>query len=239
MKKVKIISLTAGMVLAMVFTFSCSSDDEGGGDNGYTGSYGSVTYGGKTYRTVEIGTQTWFAENLNYDPGTGNSACYDNQASNCATYGRLYDWSTAMAVCPSGWHLPSNADWDKLFRYVDGSSGTKSPYSSPKAGKYLKATSGWNNGENGKGNGNGIDTYGFSALPGGKYIFDGMYSFRFFSIGNAGLWWSASEGTDGDYSGDYYDFAYIRYMLGGYRFDNALSDNSSKSYLFSVRCVKD
>jgi len=208
MNKTKFISLTAGLALAMAFTLSCSTDPDSGG--GYTVSYGSVSHGGKTYKTVKIGTQTWFAENLNYDPGTGNSACYNNQASNCATYGRLYDWSTALAACPSGWHLPSDAEWDALMTAVGGS-GT--------AGTKLKATSGWNN------NGNGTNDYGFSALPGGYGLSDGS----FYDVGSDGNWWSATESSSNDAYGRrmFYDLEYAYWGYG------------NKSYLFSVRCLQD
>ncbi|MDR1812276.1 MAG: hypothetical protein LBQ87_05580 [Candidatus Fibromonas sp.] len=138
--------------------------------------YGSsVTYGGETYQTVVIGTQTWFARNLNYDPGSGTSACYNNQPSYCNDYGRLYNWETAKTVCPSGWHLPNQAEWDVL-----GDDARK-----------LRSTSGWNN------NGNGTNDYGFSALPGGSGYSDGSFD----GVGDYGQWWSASEGgSDTAYS---------------------------------------
>jgi uncharacterized protein (TIGR02145 family) len=69
------------------------------------------------------------------------------------------------------------------MRYLDGVSGTSSPYDSKTAGRYLKATDGWNNG------GNGQDTYGFSARPGGFGASDGS----FHDVGNYGYWWSATE----------------------------------------------
>ncbi|MDR0515566.1 MAG: hypothetical protein LBH25_00805 [Fibromonadaceae bacterium] len=111
---------------------------------------------GKTYKAVKIGTQTWAAENLNYN--ASGSYCYENDPANCGKYGRLYDWNTAMKACPSGWHLPSGTEWDKLYRYADGTSGVESPYESETAGKYLKAKSGWNDYEGKSGNG----TDGFS-----------------------------------------------------------------------------
>ena len=58
---------------------------------------------GKTYQTVTLGDQTWFAQDLNYE--TGNSWCYKDDAANCEAYGRLYDWETALTACPAGWHI--------------------------------------------------------------------------------------------------------------------------------------
>jgi len=170
-------------------------------------SYGTLPYQGQNYKTVQIGTQTWMAENLNYD--ASGSKCYDNDPSNCATYGRLYNWETANAVCPSGWHLPTNVDWTTLTDYVGGAST---------AGSKLKAVSGWNS------NGNGSDAHGFSALPGGIGNSSGSFDY----VGYYGYWWSSTENSATS--------AYIRYMDGNndnvYRYDNY------KSYLYSVRCLQ-
>ncbi len=129
---------------------------------------------GKTYKTIEIGNQTWMAENLNYD--ASDSVCYNNDPANCEKYGRLYNWETVMKVCPSGWHLPSNSEWDELDKYVGGEKI---------AGKKLKAKNGWN----------GTDEFGFSALPGGIGDSDGS----FFDVGSYGYLWSSSN-NDGAYS---------------------------------------
>jgi len=169
-----------------------------------------ATLWGEIYETVVIGNQTWIARNLNYN-ATG-SKCYEVEA-NCAIYGRLYNWSTAMAVCPSGWHLPSSAEWATLINFVGTNAGTK-----------LKAKGGWNS-YNGS-SGNGTDNYGFAALPGGY----GDSGGNFFSVGEDGGWWSSSIGTNAS-------FAYrqgIGYDYGGtyYQYDD-------KGFLFSVRCLRD
>jgi uncharacterized protein (TIGR02145 family) len=138
------------------------------------------------------------------------SKCYDNKPDNCTKYGRLYNWATAMKSCPNGWHLPRNAEWTKLTDFVGGSST---------AGTKLKATSGWNS------NGNGTDDFGFAALPGGLGYSDGS----FFNVGYGDYWWGASETIAYN--------AYYRYV--NYHDENVYRYDIIKSYLFSVRCVKD
>jgi uncharacterized protein (TIGR02145 family) len=165
------------------------------------------TRDGHEYLAVKIGGKTWMAQNLNYK--TSNSWCYENDESSCGKYGRLYDWNTAKAVCPGGWHLPSQAEWDTLVNAAGGNV----------AGKKLKAASGWNE------NGNGTDDYGFSALPGG-YYYDGL-GFKY--AGNQGNWWTAME-----YGSNY---AYDRNMA--YSYDRVNEYHSSKIIGFSVRCVAD
>jgi len=164
------------------------------------------------YRTVRIGTQTWMAENLNYN--VSDSKCYaegkkdvsaDSIAKNCAKYGRLYRWATAMAlpescnneniscasqisakhngICPIGWHLPSTAEWNILMKFINPSCKNYSINNiCTDAGTKLKATSGWNNRTDGT-SGNGTDDYGFSALPGG---YGGGDNFN--SVGYGGVW---------------------------------------------------
>ena len=189
----------------------------------------SVSYGGKTYKTVVIGGKTWMAENLNYQTASG-SWCYDNNSSNCDKYGRLYDWKTARTVCPAGWHLPSRNDWDDLGR---AAGGERKPDNRDNidwygawygAGKKLKARSGWNNLYDGS-DGNGTDDFGFSALPGGGRTSDG----GFYRAGNRGYWWTATEGVAGN--------ADNRYM--NYHDDDVDEYLNDKSDGFSVRCVKD
>jgi len=226
--------LAVSLVLAMAFTISCSSGDDNDDSNAKnsSGGGGSACVGG----IVPIGTQTWQKCNLNVEAtGTGvatNSKCYNNNPSNCVKYGRLYDWATAMAlpescnssscldkinsphhrgICPQGWHIPSDADWDVLMTAI-GDFST--------AGTKLKATSGWNS----YGGIAGTDNFGFSALPGSYVRSNGNFG----DVGE-GRWWSASE----------YDanFAYDRVM----RYYNEIVSygNYAKIGLFSVRCLQD
>jgi len=110
--------LLAVAIATMTFTFSCSSDDGDGGGGQFNPNiqYTSFTDNRdkKTYKMMTIGSLTWMAENLNYN-ASGSECIYDWTVgtTNCE-YGRVYNWSTALTVCPNGWHLPSQADWDEL-----------------------------------------------------------------------------------------------------------------------------
>ncbi len=168
-------------------------------------SYGEIIddRDGQVYKTVEIGSQTWMAENLNYDYNyrTARSYCY---ADSCSKYGRLYTWSATVdsaavfstagkgcgchasssprgivrGVCPVGWHVPSLSEFQTLIRSVGGYSV---------AGANLKSTSGWKS--NSQYVGNGSDSYGFSALPAGAY------TYRFYDVGNYAFFWTTSKGS--------------------------------------------
>jgi len=165
----------------------------------------------KTYRAVKIGNQVWMAENLNYN--ASGSKCYDNNSANCDKYGRLYDWNTAVRVCPRGWHLPSDVEWDILIKNVNPTCSSEK-----NCGKFLRATSGWG------GTGNGTDTFGFSALPGGRGDLDGS-----FNSNGGGDWWSASEKNSKN--------AYERHMC--WCDEDITNTATGKSYLYSVRCLQD
>jgi len=171
----------------------------------------------KKYKTVKIDNQTWMAENLNYN--ISGSKCYKNEESYCKKYGRLYDWNTAKNVCPSGWHLPDKEEWKALI-LTAAVGGEKT------GGKHLKAKSGWSEyGLFSKKSGNGLDTYGFAALPGG--FVDHFGSFQ--GIGYGGVWWSATE-LD-------YNLAYHAFMRSND--DDVQYFNFNKSSLSSVRCLQD
>lgn len=195
----------------------------------YTGQTGTVTHQGYTYNTIGIGNQVWMAENLRYlptvvGPGTGSNTApyyyvygYDDTDVNAAkattnyqTYGVLYNWTAAQTACPTGWHLPSDAEWTQLTDFVGGVEN---------AGTLLKSQTGWNN------NGNGTDQYGFTALPGGYRNYGG----NFYGIGYYGYWWSASENVAYD--------AWFRHM--SYSISYVFRNYYSKELGFSVRCVRD
>jgi len=171
----------------------------------------------KTYKAVKIGKQIWMAENLNFE--AKGSKCYGGDFANCKKYGRLYNWLTAIGVCPDGWELPTNDEWQELLHYVDGTSETEGFYESKTAGKFLKAMSGWEN------DGNGTDSHGFSALPGGYGDLRGSFS----GIGSLGNWWTSSE--EGD-------FAYKRGMRdSGENGEYVYYAHDKVDMLFSIRCL--
>jgi uncharacterized protein (TIGR02145 family) len=222
------IAQAATFGLAIAFTFSCSSggDDpdngNGGSNSSLIGTNGTLTdtRDKKPYKWVKIGEQYWMAENLNYS--ADGSKCYGDDPANCAKYGRLYNWATAMTVCPIGWHLPSDAEWGILMQFVNPNCLPTTDDNCPNAGKFLKATIGWNDYDGQSGNGE--DKYSFAALPGGSH-FDGNFS----GISEVGYWWSASE----------YDVDRALHRRMNNDRESAKWDAHDKSYLFSVRCLQD
>jgi uncharacterized protein (TIGR02145 family) len=185
---------------------------------------------GQKYKTAQIGNQVWMAQNLNYK--TGNSRCYNDSASYCKKYGRLYDWNTAKKACPAGWHLPSLAEWDILAKAAGGKNDDEDyDADSDVVGKALKAKTGWNRDDNFDKDGNGTDDYGFAALPGGNFSDTNDSRENFFEYaGRTGAWWTATEA-------DNEDRAYFRII--SYNQDELFDNTFYKEDGFSVRCVVD
>ena len=205
------------------------------------GKYGEILdeRDNQVYKTVQIGEQIWMAENLNYE--TYRSWCGGGIGyveGNCATYGRLYTWAAAMdrsegdcgyshdcttlgwgnvqGVCPNGWHVPSEDEWDALIAVVGGRDI---------AGQKLKAQTGWNAYS-------GIineDAVGFSALPAG-FSNNGHLN----DVGDDVFFWSATQSScHSAYDVDlYYNYDGVYLKFGNLNL-------SMKYYGHSVRCVRD
>jgi uncharacterized protein (TIGR02145 family) len=183
------------LLLAAValFAFSCSNDATSPVAKVYCGNWeynpetesccGSNKYvtsthfcdsrDGKVYKFSKIGVQTWMAENLNYP--SGDSKCYAETYSNCNIYGRLYNGNDAKNVCPTGWHLPSNNEWEILVDFEGGDI----------AGYVLKLTNGFNALLGGNG-------YPIKDLD--DCIETASYSWCF--LGSIGSFWSSTDSTN-------------------------------------------
>ena len=182
------------------------------GDRGYDVSEEFCDVRDSTlYGYVKIGSQTWMAENLNYD--TTASYCYDNNIENCEKYGRLYTWDAATQACPSGWHLPDSTEWNALQAHVaqNITGGADS------IGYALKAKEGWGEDKDGS------NAFGFNALPAGYLIGGGFYAAE-----QMAAFWGATDSEDKGYA---------RSLV----VDNPgmLVGFSDKGNASSVRCVKD
>ena len=172
------------------------------------------------YKWIKIGNQTWMAENLAYETSSGSWA-YDNNESNVAIYGRLYDWATVMngansspdvpsgvqGICPCEWHVPSMAEWTELSDYLGGHEV---------AGGKMKETGTihWASPNVGATN-----ESGFSGLPYGSGTYCNWWSATMYDITwpNNGAWYRTLA-----YNNQL--FAWSNYNLDG---------------AMSVRCVKD
>jgi uncharacterized protein (TIGR02145 family) len=198
---------------------------------------GKVTdYDGNSYNTVKIGDQVWMAENLrtthyaNGDPiekvtdntdwsnlTTGAYCWYGNDSATYENfYGKLYNWYTvadSRKACPTGWHMPSDAEWTTLETYLGGSTVAGGKMKETGTTQWISPNTGATN------------ESGFTALPGGGRGSSG----GFLNIGGCGYWWSSTE----DSSANAWD-RYVNYNTSAVnRF--ALDKKSG----ISVRCLKD
>jgi len=220
---------------------------------------GIVTdFEGNNYKTITLGTQTWMTENLKvtkYNNGTaipnitdttvwgkltsGAQCDYNNTPSNTDVYGKLYNGYAVNTgkLCPTGWHIPSNSDWETLqndlvangFNY-DGS--TTADY----IAKAMATSTGWATSTSIGATGNYPSTNnksGFNALPSGER--DGYSNYSYLGIGGESIWWSSSMYQIGNNS-SIYVYAYgLKYN------DNSLGQYPAKSMNsgLSVRCLRD
>jgi uncharacterized protein (TIGR02145 family) len=207
--------------------------------NGFT-SCGRVTdIDSNSYQTIQIGTQCWIQSNLRvgkYRNGAGiptgltNAqwgstnwgayAIYGNSAANDSLFGKLYSWHAVMDqrdLCPTGWHVPSHAEFDTLLIFLGGAT---------MAGGAMKSTGvlpilgGWNSPNAGASN-----SSGFTGLPGGYRDSGGGFN----DLGGYGYWWSSSDAGSGNASARYLFYGQIGISLV----------NSDKRNGLSVRCVRD
>jgi len=221
----------SGVILLVLFIQSCIKEED---------NKTITDIDGNIYNTVAIGTQIWMKENLKTTKYNDNTAiplvtdntawealatpgyCWYNndEASYKDTYGALYNWYTVSTgkLCPTGWHVPTDAEWTTLTTYLGGESI---------AGGKLKetGTTHWLSPNTGATN-----ESGFTALPGG---YRGNPYGEFVEVGIYGVWWSATEGdlTGAWQRGLHYSFANVNRAigLGGY----------GKIYGCSVRCLRD
>ena len=194
---------------------------------------------GNTYKTVKIGDQLWMAENLRTTKFCNGDAVahvkdedkwrYTKEAAWCyqandiklgEEYGKIYNWhnvSDERNICPCGWKVPDESDWDALAQALGGNAiaGGKMKVK----GSMEEKTGPWHDL-----NETGTNESGFSGLPGGGR--DGVGGFL--KPGFAGGWWSSTPASS--------DAAFGRGLAGGA--DNLLRDSEHKNSGFSIRCVK-
>jgi len=194
---------------------------------------------GNVYNTVQIGTQCWTQSNLkvsryrngdNIPTGLNNSAwenttsgayaIYNNDPANNGLYGKLYNWyavSDSRGICPTGWHVPSDAEWTTLTTFLGGESVAGGPMRStatqPTPGGWTAPNTGATN------------SSGFTGLPGGYRAPGGGFGV----LGSLGSWWSSSVAGSG--SAWYRDLYFAN--------ANAFRDYDFHRIGCSVRCARD
>jgi len=218
-------------------THSCGATDV----HHPTKNYGTVQdIDGNTYKTIQIGTQTWMAENLKttkYRNGTpieniadnmqwqnnksGAYCSYNNNTNNDCPYGKLYNWyaiSNSNQLCPTGWHVPTDAELTTLTTFLGGD-GANPGNKLKNTGSQFWYTEPWESSNSAD------NSSGFSGLPGGNRWVGGSFG----DLGDKGCLWTSTEFNT--YS------AWKRYLyddIGDFGRGYSHKENG-----FSVRCIKD
>ena len=226
-KNLRILAWTTGLFL-MLFTVGCEKDQ---GSDEIT----VTDYDGNVYHGVKIGNQVWMKENLavtHFRNGdaipTTNPLTLDitnqtapvyqwvtgNNASNAAVYGRLYTWFAATdtrEICPEGWHIPSDDEWDALWSYLGIDD----------AGNMLReeGTTHWYSAST------ATNESGFTALPGDYRKQDGSYPG---TVGFYGYWWTSGSSISN--MAFYYSIDYTCFITRA---------TAYKNHGLSIRCIKD
>jgi uncharacterized protein (TIGR02145 family)/uncharacterized repeat protein (TIGR02543 family) len=185
---------------------------------------------GNTYNTVKVGSQCWMRENLKttkyqteevipvifdyleWNALSAGALCfYNNDTTNFEKYGALYNGFAANTgiLCPAGWKIPSNSDWETLALCLGGVSN---------AGYYMKTSYDWNS------NGNGINSSDFSALPAGRRFYN---TSNYSEQGTTTGFWSEENNSNTNKAVSLYSFSYK------IEFSNINIRNGH-----SVRCIK-
>ena len=194
----------------------------------------SDTRDGHVYNTIQIGNQCWMKENLNIgvkidgsstqtNNGTVEKYCYNNQESNCNTYGGLYLWDEAMqysnndgsqGICPAGWHIPTETDFTLLMTFLGGDMVAGGKVKETTTDHWLSPNTGATN------------SSGFTALPGGYTFNNGWFNGV---NGNANFWTSTAPNPSPNpgHVNIYYDHE-IMYV----------NNSATAGYGYSVRCIK-
>jgi uncharacterized protein (TIGR02145 family) len=193
------------------------------------------TRDGNIYLSVKIGNQVWMARNLAYLPSVSsrgeasqtnkhyyvydyedNSVLIAKLTTNYKVYGVLYNWEAALTACPTGWHLPTDAEWTILSDYLGGENV---------AGGKMKqtGTTYWDSPNTGATN-----ISGFTALPGG--CIHNYASPTFYFLGDNAVFWSSSQ--------YYYNSNYAHYRYLSSSNAKIVEHQYWKGYGLSVRCVK-
>ncbi len=240
MKTLALFRIISALFLAGIFLFfqtGCKKDksSKSGEDN----PSHITDVDGNDYKTVKIGSQIWMAENLKttrYNDGTSISnitdndgwsnltssgawAYYNNNSDYNDNYGKLYNWHAVNSgkLCPKGWHIPTDEDWNQLEAYLVSNVGIKMK----STGNITDYTGLW---KKDPGNG-GTNESGFTGLPGGQRTAFGGFA----GIGESGFWWTSTDNSASN--------AWYRQLL--YYLNSLHRNGYYKLAGYSCRCILD